>query len=610
MKKHHDLGLSKLLLGDGIVIYKVEEKDDEVVLFAKSTSFMCLCPECGKPSVTQCSTYERTLQDIPIHFKVSSARVNLYKYKCENKDCSKKVFCERLSFAKRYQRRTDEVNTLLLSVSINESHKGASTTLRNIGVKTSNSSIGRLWDKMQTFEDTSKIHFIGVDDVALLTNNEYATVIYDMETHDLIALLPGRDGQSLREWLKEHPNIVAIARDRDSAYAKVINEFCPEAVQIADRFHLFQNLSSHIWEAMKKTIPESFVFKDGKITTQLIKKMPVLQVPLDSPALLELKAYDNSVPLDEFGQEVVYDNKKRDLDSKQYKEQAKNRKAKQQKIIEIQADFQQLDCSEKTTAEALNILAEKFDTGITTVRKYLKMTEKDIEAMSRPINYKKRTTLMDDYLNIIYKMLRDNISAPLIFSYILTLGYDKSYNTLSNYICLIAKNNFNKQIHQSFAFKWVDPPNINRLNRSDLREFITSRKGTGEEIKEELFLGAVKNYPVLLEFEAMYEEFHRILMGNQRNELDEFIEIYSEGYISGFVKQMKKDIEPIKNSISFEESSGFVEGGNHKFKLIKRICYGRMSLKNLFKKCWFAFKADGDYFKLSEMINQSFNRAS
>ena len=59
-------------------------------------------------------------------------------------------------------------------------------------------------------------------------------------------------------------------------------------------------------------------------------------------------------------------------------------------------------------------------------------------------------------------------------------------------------------------------------------------------------------------------------------EIDDNIENVKSG-IQGFIKSIKKDITPIKAAISFNESSGFVEGNNNKFKLIKRILYGRFS---------------------------------
>ncbi len=82
-------------------------------------------------------------------------------------------------------------------------------------------------------------------------------------------------------------------------------------------------------------------------------------------------------------------------------------------------------------------------------------------------------------------------------------------------------------------------------------------------------------------------------------EIDDNIENVKSG-IQGFIKSIKKDIAPIKAAISFNESSGFVEGNNNKFKLIKRILYGRCNLVNLFKKCFsiFSLKASSNIFNL------------
>ena len=68
----------------------------------------------------------------------------------------------------------------------------------------------------------------------------YATAIYDLRDHHLIALLDGRDGEPLKEWLKSHNKVRLVARDRASAYASAINEILPDCMQVADRFHLLQ----------------------------------------------------------------------------------------------------------------------------------------------------------------------------------------------------------------------------------------------------------------------------------------------------------------------------------------------------------------------------------
>ena len=87
---------------------------------------------------------------------------------------------------------------------------------------------------------------IGVDDVAIRKGQTYATAIYDMKDHHLLALLEGRDGENFKEWLKKHPKIRKVTRDRANAYASAINKILRECVQIADRFHILQNLIEYL----------------------------------------------------------------------------------------------------------------------------------------------------------------------------------------------------------------------------------------------------------------------------------------------------------------------------------------------------------------------------
>ena len=85
----------------------------------------------------------------------------------------------------------------------------------------------------------------------------YATAIYDLKDHHLIALLNGRDADTLKDWLKGHQKIRLVARDRASAYATAINEILPECTQVADRFHLLQNLLGYLKEIFKEEMPSS-----------------------------------------------------------------------------------------------------------------------------------------------------------------------------------------------------------------------------------------------------------------------------------------------------------------------------------------------------------------
>ena len=87
-------------------------------------------------------------------------------------------------------------------------------------------------------------------------------------------------------------------------------------------------------------------------------------------------------------------------------------------------------------------------------------------------------------------------------------------------------------------------------------------------------------------------------MKNLLNFLPKFLKCYViDNYkeiLPSFTNGLKKDITAVKNAISYEINSGFVEGNNNKFKLIKRIVYGKQKICNLFKRCFLAFSSTLD----------------
>ena len=114
---------------------------------------------------------------------------------------------------------------------------------------------------------------------------------------------------------------------------------------------------------------------------------------------------------------------------------------------------------------------------------------------------------------------------------------------------------------------------------------LTCNPKTKRDPNIETYIGQIKNqYPSVEKVETMFKEFHALLFGKDETKLDEYLEKYSESKIESFCKGIKKDITPVKNAIFLSVSSGFVEGNNNKFKVLKRIVYGRSGLVNLEKK--------------------------
>lgn len=311
------------LLDENHYVYNYVENEDSLHIYIKSKEHGCACPVCGKMSTKLHATYRRKFQDTPIHCKQTVLHANVYKYDCEDPDCECKVFMEDLPFAKASQVRTDALNTLVLAVSMFLSNEGASKVLSLLGVQIGNDTIQRLYDRIG-FIDNPDVEEIGVDDVAIRKGQTYATAIYDLKDHHLIALLDGRDGGPLKEWLKLHKKVRLVARDRASAYVSAISEILPNCIQVADRFHLLQDLLEYMKDIFKEELPSELYIQNGEISEKAPEK--ILKEKTPDFSFLDSLHYDNAPPVDPDGNELIYDNKKHDLNPLQYQHQKEMRK--------------------------------------------------------------------------------------------------------------------------------------------------------------------------------------------------------------------------------------------------------------------------------------------
>lgn len=254
----------------------------------------------------------------------------------------------------------------------------------------------------------------------------------------------------------------------------------------------------------------------------------------------------------------------------------------------------------------ISLVCREYDIARRTAEKYISMTEDEINEMDAPKDYKTRKRVGDDFVNIIYKMMADGYDDETIYQYLRKSGISTPSNTLYGYMKAISKENFPDR-KRMYGMKLKDkkyPDDVIVIKRNELLKHVLTidpKKEKDKVISENLDLIKEK-FPMVAWVADAFCEFHEILMGDEPEKIDKYIEKYTNTELSSFCNGLKKDIAPVKNAISLDVSSGFVEGNNNKFKLIKRIVYGRSKIVNLTKKCKLAFLIKTDDFNLTDLI--------
>src|SRR5207302_521086 len=131
-----------------------------------------------------------------------------------------------------------------------------------LGILTSWMTIVRRVMALPT-EPAEQVQCLGVDDFSFLRGRTFGTVLVDLDTHQVIDLLPDRQTETATTWMAAHPEITHVSRDRGSEYASAASAGAPQAIQVADRFHVAKNLSEAVQQLLARVLLEMKTASQG-----------------------------------------------------------------------------------------------------------------------------------------------------------------------------------------------------------------------------------------------------------------------------------------------------------------------------------------------------------
>lgn len=236
----------------GLQIMQINQVGQQVEIYARSQGGQTPCPDCQTVSHKVQGRYWRHPQDLPCLGQRVRLHVQVRRFACGNQGCRRRTFGERFEgLLNPNARRTNRLREQHLEMAYALGGEAGSRLTHGLKMSISGDTLIR--DIRQAPEaPVSSVRVVGIDDWALKKGQKYGTIVVDLEKQQPIALLDSREADQVSEWLKAHPEIEIVSRDRGKEYLKAVKEGAPQAEVVADRWHLLHNLKEAVTEVLQQ----------------------------------------------------------------------------------------------------------------------------------------------------------------------------------------------------------------------------------------------------------------------------------------------------------------------------------------------------------------------
>lgn len=519
---------------EAIRIISFISNSDSISVVAETSRTFGICPVCCLPSKGLHSNYLRQLSDLPWHGVAIRIYLNTRRFRCRNDLCRRKIFCERLpKVVASYGRKTVRLQELFGILAFVLGGEAGAKTARQMGLKVSGETLLRRIRRTSILTN-QPVKVLGVDDFAFRRGTRYGTILVDLEKRKPIDLLPDREAETLAEWLRKHPEIEVISRDRAGCYAVGAKAGAPQAVQIADRFHLLKNLLDGFERFLSRqhqVIAEVFqkVFPSAKRKAKKTKPLPSAAKTLET----EQKAARTAI------------REKRFQTVKQLHREG----------IPILAVARRLKMSRNTVKRFLSIKS----------------------ALQRQPNGP-RFSPIQQFLPYLRKRWTQEgeRSSRALWKEIKTRGYPGAEGTLRHFLQKWREAD-EMQIRMQTIIKANVPGRAPSIRQ--IKWLLFSKRVKPKERWEEIFLQQLcEDVPEIETSQKLVKEFHQLMTDRQPEGFQRWLEkarASGIGELIWFANGVEQDRAPVEKAFESEWSQGQTEGQVNRLKFLKRQMYGR-----------------------------------
>jgi transposase len=524
------------LIPSGLSVLQVVPDRDRIIIHARPRQTGSCCPDCATPSHQVHSRYQRTLADLPWQGRPVSLRVQARRFFCSAADCTRRTFSERLPDVVRPSaRRSVRLADIQRHLGLALGGEAGARLARRLAMSTSADTLLRLVGGTGSIERGAVTpRVLGIDEWAWRRGRRYGTILVDLERNRVVDLLPDRQADTVAAWLRDHPGVEVVARDRADVYADGVRRGAPDAVHVLDRWHLLRNLG----EAVQAIVGRHH----AAIRTAAREVVAELAVAAHADRLATVKPTAAQ-------------------------SRSRQRHARWQARYEEAARL-------RAAGASISCIARTVGADPKTVRGWLRN--------GGPPSWQKppRPTVLDPYRSSLEQRWREGCrNAAALWRELVGLGFEgrsrvvRAWATEQRRQRPAAPDNQDADVPAGVIWKppsitratrlvQADPATLAAPDRAFTERLLAHVDGLGEEIKLASRLGL-------------------ILRKESQEDLDDWLNATEGTALATFATGLRKDLAAVKAALALPWTTGPVEGQINRLKMVKRTMYGRAGFQLL-----------------------------